>query len=268
MRNKFQLIGSAAGIVVVIAGLTFWGIRAQTSKGHADALGDATPTSSKPVIQNPTPELGLSVKGPILVMGIGGSVAHGWDDKTGGGYLARAFQTLSKEQSVQYHFVNKSIEGDGPTQMATRYPGFLVAIKPAVVIISWGMLDDLSKKTPVKQFRQAIHTEIADALADKMDVIVVTPPVTGASLSAHDNKPDLNLIDIEMSTAEQFHSQHVYVFDVFRQMEAYMKAHHQTISMYAADGWHPNSAGHELAGRLLAQDLRQHFVVKSPSPAK
>ncbi|GMA58142.1 hypothetical protein GCM10025858_26450 [Alicyclobacillus sacchari] len=200
------------------------------------------------------------------MMAVGGSVAHGWDDKTGGGYLARAFQTLSDEGPVSFAFVNKSIEGDGPTQMAPKYPGFLSAVRPRVVVISWGMLDDIANKTPIPAFQKAIQEEIQLALQAHADVIVVTPPPTGASYG-HDIASEANLIHIEVSIAKSFHSQHVYVFDLFAQMKQYIASHHQSIDQYSADAWHPNTLGHELAGELLASDLATQFVKSEKSSA-
>lgn len=216
--------------------------------------------SAKPTVTNPKPVSSASIKGPVTVMGVGGSVAFGWDDRTHAGYLGRAFQTLSQKENVTYHFVNKSIEGDGPTQMSPKYPSFLTSVNPQIVVISWGMLDDLANKTPIPAFKQAIHNEISMALNRHADVIVVTPPPTGASY-AHDKVTETNLVNIEMAVAESFHSKNVYVFDLYRQMEAYIANHHQTIALYEADAWHPNTAGHTLAGQILADDLMQHFVV-------
>lgn len=226
-----------------------------------------TQPARQPHIANPKPILATKITGTLTVMGVGGSVAHGWDDKVGGGYLVRAFKTLTAEGPIHYNFVNKSIEGDGPTQMAPKYLPFLRTVKPQVVVISWGMLDDISNKTPIAKFKQAIHDEISQALQAGCYVMVVTPPVTGASY-AHDVTSEANLVNTEIGVAQDFHSNKVYVFDLFNQMKAYLSEHHQSVSKYSADAWHPNTAGHTLAGQLLANDIEQGFAGKTEATSK
>ncbi|KRW91092.1 GDSL family lipase [Alicyclobacillus tengchongensis] len=247
---------------VICASLTGCGTSQQaapSTRVHA-----TQPTTTVNTTANPKPAFTGPTAQPITVMAVGGSVAHGWDDKTGGGYLARAFQTLTDEGPVSFAFVNKSIEGDGPTQMAAKYPGFLAALRPRVVVISWGMLDDIANKTPIPAFKKAIQDEISLALKANADVIVGTPPTTGASYG-HDVQSEANLINIEVSLARSFHSQHVYVFDLFTQMKQYLASHHQSINQYSADAWHPNTLGHELAGEILAGDLATQFVKSTKS---
>jgi len=216
------------------------------------AQSAARQTSPYPLFSHPSAQ-------PVVAMGVGGSVAHGWDDKTGGGYLARAFQTLTKSGPISFQFINKSIEGYGPTQMAAKYPTFLHEVHPQVVVISWGMLDDIANKTPISAFEQAVQSEIQQALAAHADVIVVTPPPTGASYG-HDVASEAALVQDEIRVAKQFKTPDVIVVDLFNQMKRYLAAHHQSIQMYSADDWHPNTLGHELAGSLLAQDLQGTLV--------
>lgn len=249
-----------AGLAAGLFGL--FGCGAQTTKQTPS--GQATTSTSKPQVSNPKPALSPKTTGVITVMGVGGSVARGWDDKGNGGYLVRAFKTLTSEGPIHYNFVNKSIEGDGPTQMSSKYPNFLQSVNPQVVLISWGMLDDISDKTPIPDFKNAIHSEISQALQKGCYVLVVTPPVTGASYG-NDVTKEANLVNIEMAEAEDFHSNRVYVLDLFNQMKAYLKAHNANVNTYSADAWHPNIAGHELAGKLLAQDIQQQFVASSAS---
>ncbi|MFD1677284.1 GDSL-type esterase/lipase family protein [Alicyclobacillus fodiniaquatilis] len=247
-RKKWMWIGSAV-IIVCIAGGSFF-----VWKQHADSQMKA------PVVNNPKP-VAMDAGSEVRVMAVGGSVAHGWDDNvTDGGYLARAFKTLSQKTGVQYQFLNKSVEGDGPDQMAAKFPALLKDNRPQVLVISWGMLDDISKKTPVATFKKDVHSEIQQALAAHMKVLVVTPPVTAASYAVHDGPLEDQLVEDEIQVAQSFHSSDVYVFNVFDEMKSYLTAHHQDVSMYEGDGWHPNAAGHELAGQLLAQDMLNQFV--------
>lgn len=188
-------------------------------------------------------------------MTIGGSVAYGWDDtKQGGGYLARAFRSLSSAGGTRYSIANRAVIGANAIQMATRYPQWLNAVKPNVVVISWGGLNDAWPRTPLSRYQAEISREIALALQIHAVVLVVTPPVTRATYTRYVLQEPMYL-QAETAVARSFHSPNVQVFDVFDQMKAYLRAHHQTYKPYMADGWHPNSAGHILAGRLLFQDL-------------
>lgn len=192
-------------------------------------------------------------------MAIGGSVALGWDDKDGGGYLARAFDTLSSGNRTKFTLINKSVEGYGPTQYTSAFLNVLKTVKPNVLVISWGLLDDASNKTSISQFRQCILTEMTSALASGMYVLVVTPPVTEASYTVNMGLLEQYYMNNEISVAQSLHSSKVYVFDVFSQMKSYLNQHHQNIESYMADNWHPNSAGHALAGKLLAADMQQQL---------
>ncbi len=210
------------------------------------------------------PKPGSSVR----VMAIGGSVALGWDDKTGGGYLQRAFALLSSQQGVKYNFFNKSVEGDGPGKFAPQYPKVLQAVRPNILVISWGMLDDIARHTPVSVFQADVHQEIAKALSSGIKVFVITPPVTVASYSGQEGVSETKFVDAEMNTARQFHSPSVYIFDLFDQMKAYLQQNHLSYRTYAADGWHPNTAGHILAAHLLAPDLAHAFATANPTLPK
>ncbi|SIS92657.1 SGNH/GDSL hydrolase family protein [Alicyclobacillus vulcanalis] len=225
---------------------------APTASAPEGAQSAARPSSPYPLFSAPPSQ-------PVVAMGIGGSVAHGWDDKSGGGYLVRAFQQLTKAGPISFDFVNKSIEGYGPTQMAAKYPAFLREIHPQVVVISWGMLDDIANKTPIPAFEQAVQSEITQALSAHAYVVVVTPPPTGASYG-HDVTSESQLVADEVRVAKKFKTPDVIVVDLFNQMKQYLAAHHQSIQMYSADDWHPNTLGHELAGSLLAADLRGILV--------
>lgn len=199
----------------------------------------------------------VSLKGTVPVVAIGGSTASGWDDtKSEGGYLVRTFRDLSQPGARNtYPFTNESVEGRGPIQYVTKLPDILQKDKPKLVVISFGMLGDLDKKTPEKQVNEALVQEVKDALASNAVVAFVTPPVTGASYSEF-KSTEGPVLQSEMQAIEQIHSPNVHVVDLFTQMKAYLASHHQNWKTYAADGWHPNAAGHQLAASLLEQDLK------------
>ncbi|GMA56105.1 hypothetical protein GCM10025858_06080 [Alicyclobacillus sacchari] len=55
-----------------------------------------------------------------------------------------------------------------------KYATWLAEDKPQIVVISWGLLNDVYDKTPMASFNQAIHNEIQEALAANAVVIFVT----------------------------------------------------------------------------------------------
>ena len=194
----------------------------------------------------------------VKVMAIGSSVAEGWDDPSGGGYLKRAFRAMSQSDHVNFDLVNQAKAGDTVVKIENEYAGWIKAIKPQIVVLAWGALDDLSQHTPMNVYEQQIRSEIAMALAAHAMVFVVTPPITRASYTQYKTQ-EAQMVDTEMAIARSFPSNQVYVFDVFDQMKAYIADHHQTYVPYMADGWHPNTKGHTLAGQLMFEDMRAAF---------
>ncbi len=195
----------------------------------------------------------------ITAMTLGSSVAMGWDDKVGGGYLRRGFRSARAQSGNHYVVASRAQAGDWANKiMHGEYTDWLNTVKPQIVVISWGILDDAHHKTPISSFRATIHEQIQMALARHMVVFIVTPPVTRASYTQYKTIEPMYL-DNEVAVARSFHSPNVYVFDVFDQMKGYIRAHHQTYVPYMADGWHPNTAGHALAGWLFAEDIMRQF---------
>lgn len=252
MRRRFYMLiltGLAVvGITVVI------GVRRFLV--HPAIHSSVSTTTSSP---SPRRTHAPSPAHPITVMTIGGSVAHGWvDTKQGGGYLVRAFRTLSARTKVPYQIVDRTVIGANALQIATRYPVWLKTVQPNVVVISWGGLNDAWPRTPFSRYEAEINREIQLALDAHATVLVVTPPVTRASYTQYRITEPLYL-DREMMVARRFGNSNVRIFDVFDQMKAYLKSHHQTYVPYMADGWHPNSRGHILAGQILYHDLQAAY---------
>ena len=197
--------------------------------------------------------------GAIRVLALGSSVAKGWDDKTGGGYLARAVSAYAGQSGYDYQLVNRAQAGDWAGKVLPEpYTKWLNEIRPQIVLISWGALDDAYHKTPIPVFRAAVAKEIQMALDRHAVVFIVTPPVTKASYTQYRTVEPLYLNN-EMQVARSFHSPNVFVFDVFDQMKAYIAGHHLNYMQFQADGWHPNAAGHTLAGKILAQDMLRRY---------
>ncbi len=195
------------------------------------------------------------------VMTVGSSVAEGWVDPKGGGYLNRAFRELSLATKVSYKIARKAVAGDYTTKVARQFPMWLREVHPQVVVISWGALDDIEAKTPIATFEQNVRMEISQALAAHSVVVIVTTPITRATYTQFQTL-EPRYMNAEMAAARSFHSPNVVISDVFNQMKSYIAAHHQTYKPYMADGWHPNAAGHALAGQLLYVDLLRTFGVK------
>lgn len=227
-------------------------LAAHAQKARATARAKAM-TASMPKAQFPLSQVVVG-----RAMAVGSSVAEGWDDKVGGGYLKRGIVGYSHYSGHLYTLFNHSVAGDTAEKVDGQYHVWLASLKPQIVVISWGGLDDANAKTPLAVFRATVHHQIALALANHEVVFIVTPPVTKASYTQYPTIEPMYL-NAEMQVARAFHSPNVYVFDVFDQMKAYLVAHHQTYVPYMADGWHPNTAGHALAGALFLTDLQRAF---------
>ncbi|MHB1628308.1 MAG: SGNH/GDSL hydrolase family protein [Bacilli bacterium] len=227
------------------------------------AAGALSPHAASASKRAPASQRTATAKHPtVRVMTIGSSVALGWVDPTGGGYLARAFRSLTALGGAYYKLYVRAQPGAGVLTIAKQYTSWIKSVKPQIVVISWGALDDLHAKTPISVFRQQVHWEIQSALAAHAVVFIVTPPITKASYTEYPTQEPF-VLDNEMNVAKGFNSNNVYVFDVFDQMKAYLAAHHQTYVPYMADGWHPNAKGHALAGQLLYMDMLRQFGSKT-----
>ncbi|WP_188881370.1 SGNH/GDSL hydrolase family protein [Alicyclobacillus cellulosilyticus] len=196
------------------------------------------------------------------VMTIGGSVAHGWKDSEHLGFLRRAFIELTNHTPTAYQYIDRTIIGANGTQLDTMYKGkyetWLNTDKPQIVVIAWGLLNDARPKTPMDQFLLHLRNEVNEALAHHAVVFIVTPPVTRASYTQYPTAQQA-YVDAEVKFVQDLNDPNVYVFDVFDQMKDYLTRTHQTYEPYMGDGWHPNTAGHVLAGRILYQNLIQTF---------
>jgi acyl-CoA thioesterase I len=192
------------------------------------------------------------------VMVIGSSIAKGWNDPSGGGFLPRAFASFSEGKSTRYEVDMRAVAGETVTKVGPSYVKWLKTDRPQIVALAWGALDDLHNKTPIKIFKEQIAWEIREALAAHAVVFVITPPITPASFTQYKTE-EPRLVNEEIAAAKSIHSPNVYVFDVFNEMISYLKEHGESYIPYMNDGWHPNTAGHKLAGELLYQDLNRTF---------
>ncbi|MBX5437013.1 MAG: SGNH/GDSL hydrolase family protein [Alicyclobacillaceae bacterium] len=197
------------------------------------------------------------------VLVIGGSVARGEKDPQLNGYVQRAFSSLQRRTGISYVTYNEAIVGANSTQLATMYKGYyrrwLEQIRPNVVVISWGLLNDALPRTPADQFQQLLRGEIVAALQRRAVVFVVTPPVTEVALTQY-KAPMRSYMLEELQVVRRLHNPNVAGFDLFAQMLRYLEVHHQSIRLYAADAHHPNRQGHILAANLLCDDILQRYA--------
>lgn len=203
----------------------------------------------------------------VTVDVFGGSMAYGWVDPHHDSYLRRAFSLRSRETHVPYKYMNHALPGYTAQWMnqkyAGRYTSLLQRDKPQVAVLSWGLENDLSSKhrDSINTFGRQIRKEISVALKHHCVVLIVSPPMTKL-LATTDRHKVGAYISKEFQIGQSFHNSHVVDIRLYHQMWMYIKAHHQTYRLYDGNSWHPNDAGHKLAGRLLASDLEKKFGAK------
>lgn len=211
----------------------------------------------------PSPELSLvnvlqrtnASTRALKVMAVGGSVAVGWNDATKEGYLGRAMQQVGATLRIHVDFLNKSTGGFTPTRLGTTYARYLQQIQPQVVIISWGLLDDIADKISEAQFMSEIEYEVALAAKQNCEVWIVTPPVTTATYVGKDAAREPTYAADEITAARDVKGAKVVVFDLLDEMKRYLKNHHLSYQPLESNAWHPNTQGHQLAGELLAESI-------------
>lgn len=203
------------------------------------------------------------------VMTIGGSVAHGWNDKQQGGYLARTFRSLSAVTNTTYTYVDKTIIGANAVQLQEtlykgKYEKWLDAYKPDIVVISWGLLNDCLPNTPMNKFNKYLTQEIQMALNHNSVVYLVSPPVTQVSFTKYKVKQQ-SYVDEEETIVKKLNNPNVHFFNVFSEMKQYMAENHQDVKEFGTNTWHPNSMGHIIATNLLLQDIERVVGHRAPT---
>jgi hypothetical protein len=203
------------------------------------------------------------------VMVIGGSSARGFRDPNLDSYICRAFHTFGQASNTSYRIFDHAFYGGEAVEVpSSRFESWLDSDHPQVVVISWGMLNDIHHNTPMDAFNDAIHNEIQQSLNAGAAVLVVTPPPVEASTD-HVNRHMKfgQYLSGEQETAASFHNPYVFWFDLNRDMLTYLSVRHENVSSFCADSWHPNQAGHQLGGLLLSRELIATFGDKPiPTP--
>ncbi|NMP22463.1 SGNH/GDSL hydrolase family protein [Sulfobacillus harzensis] len=193
---------------------------------------------------------------PVPTVIIGGSAAKGWHDRTGESYIDRALAQYAGQAHVGFKLENRAIPGAPVTDGAIKaqFPRWMTTTRGGVVVIAWGLLNDIRLKTPRKAILQQVHREIRLALDTHHRVLVVSPPATLATLT-FDRASQAGLWSQIIREATDFHNPNVYVANVMAPMERYIAAHHQSPKLYMDGKWDPNTRGHILAGQFLLKQL-------------
>lgn len=194
--------------------------------------------------------------GPARVLIIGGSAAYGWRDKTGQGYIERGLKAWSAFPDG-LDFQNEAIPGatvNNP-KVANRYAQWLSPAPPAIVVLGWGILDDMRAGTPWAIVLAEVRNQTLEALSAGAVVFFVTPPATKPTYTIYQGSENA-LVGALVRSEEAIGSPDLYVFNVLGAEERWLHAHHQTYAPYMSNFWDPNTAGHILAGGLLANAIK------------
>ncbi len=236
-------------IIFFLGGIFLYQWQHPSKTTKAVAKNPVTNTKKTPVTTR------KSITG-ISVMGIGGSIAEGHGAPNDNGYLQMTFHHYGDV----YH--NKAIYGANSTQLATLYKGdyqsWLNQIHPQAVAISWGLLNDVVPDTPYSKFNEYLKTEINQALTKKAMVFIITPPITEFSYGPY-QKQEFLYNEEEIHFVQKLNKPHVYILDLFTQMNSYIKDNHLNISNLSSDPHHPNSKGYQIAADILIKDLNKLF---------
>lgn len=189
---------------------------------------------------------------------VGGSAAKGWHDRTNEGYVARALGEYEGMARIQFVIENHAIPGATVTDrtIARHFPRWMKRTRGGLVVIAWGLLNDIRLKTNDNAVLGEVKREIRDALATHHVVLVVSPPATIATFT-FDRSAQPRLWRQIAAVATSFHSPHISVIDVMQPMQADILAHHQSPWIYMKGKWDPDTRGHMLAAHFLVQGLKR-----------
>lgn len=192
------------------------------------------------------------------VLIVGGSAAKGWHDATGRGYVERGLELWARANGRTLWIANRAIPGSTVLNPVVNqnYRNWLTELHPNVVVIAWGMLNDIREQVPVTTVMGKLHGWIAEALAAHAEVFVVTPMATAATYGI-DRQSEPVWVGDEIAMARSFHNPSVLTFNVMGAMQQYLARHHQSVLPLMATPWDPNTAGHRLGGKIFGNELIQ-----------
>ena len=200
---------------------------------------------------------------------IGGSAASGWNDPLGHGYVERGLMAYGQAEGLHFVITNYGIPG-APTvdaRVAANYGHWLSRLgRHGLVVLAWGMLNDLRLHVQPAATAAAIHAEIALALQHGDDVLIVAPPLTRLSVGKWRNE-EARLVRLEYSIAEGFHSQRIHLANTyFTEMHLWAQQHARAFR-FMYNGYDPNLRGYKLAGTLLTTALERTWSTGPAVPA-
>ena len=202
----------------------------------------------------------------VQVVIIGGSAAAGWHDETGEGYVVRALKAYARYVRAGIAIQNQAVPGSSVVNpaIAAGWPLWMAGTRSGIAVIAWGFLNDLRLGTRPAAIVREIRWEIGVALRTRHVVFVVSPPATTPSFAFYAIEQQA-LWGAVARMAASLHNPDVHVLDVMDPMKAYIVAHHQNPARYMAGAWDPDTAGHELAARILLQRMEEDFGSFLPS---
>lgn len=194
----------------------------------------------------------------VSILIVGGSAAAGWLDRTHEGYVVRGLLDYAQAAHVQADIVNRAIPGArvvNPSVQRGLARWVQRAGPNAVVVLAWGMLNDLKRHTPTPAVLAALAQQITVVLARHDTVLIVTPPATRATYWRYP-RAEPRLVAQEIALARSFDSPRLYIDNVFRNEQRYLSQQGLPITAVTRGPFHPNTRGAALAGQLLAASLR------------
>jgi hypothetical protein len=159
---------------------------------------------------------------------------------------------------VEFAIFNHAIIGAKVANPAVNRPyrSWLEQTPGGIVVLAWGLLNDLNAGTPPTKIVGTIRHQIGLALATGHPVYVVSPPPTTASFIRYRSVEPRLWHRIEIA-AQALHSSNVHVINVLGPETQYLERHHLPIARFMATYWDPNTRGYQLAARFLEQALEK-----------
>ena len=195
---------------------------------------------------------------------IGGSAAKGWFDRSGRGYIERALLRYETVSHVQFQIVNHAIPGARVINpVVQRHFHAWIPSGKGLVIIGWGLLNDVRKHTPPDRIGRIVHAEVGDALHAHDVVLLVSPSATRSTFTiARRIQPAMWRKEVEAATS--YKSPNVYVINVMNPEQRWMLGHHIGYQPFMQGLWDPNTRGHRLASQILERRLEHTWHKKGP----
>ena len=206
----------------------------------------------------------------MSVLIVGGSAADGWLDRTHEGYVVRGLLDYAHAHHVQADIVNHAIPGARVVNPSVRRGlahWVQQAGRDAVVVLAWGMLNDLKRHTPTRAVLAALAQQITIALAQHDTVLIVTPPATRATYRQFP-RAEPRLVADELALARSFDSPRLYIDNVFASERRDLTQLGLAITAVTRGPFHPNTRGAVLAGQLLAASLRRLWPHPPATPSR